>query len=82
MPLGQEAQHAAGQPFALERVRAERQVWPMHFERRAGHQHDAVPAVDLVELALDSDFQYECWMLTTSARWRSPIVKAIDNKGK
>ena len=32
---------------------------------------------DLVELALDSDFQYECWMLTTSARWRSPIIKAI-----
>jgi DNA-binding transcriptional LysR family regulator len=32
---------------------------------------------DLVELALDLDFQYECWMLTTAARWRSPIVKAI-----
>jgi DNA-binding transcriptional LysR family regulator len=31
----------------------------------------------LVELALDWDFQYECWMLTTSARWRSPIIKAI-----
>ncbi len=32
---------------------------------------------DLVELALEADFQYECWMLTTSARWRSPIIKAI-----
>jgi DNA-binding transcriptional LysR family regulator len=32
---------------------------------------------DLVELKLDTDFQYECWMLTTQARWRSPIVKAI-----
>jgi DNA-binding transcriptional LysR family regulator len=32
---------------------------------------------DLVELMLDSDFQYECWMLTTSTRWRSPIIKAI-----
>jgi len=32
---------------------------------------------DLVELALDSHFQYECWMLTTSARWRSPVIKAI-----
>jgi DNA-binding transcriptional LysR family regulator len=32
---------------------------------------------ELVELALEKDFQYECWMLTTSARWRSPVVKAI-----
>ena len=32
---------------------------------------------ELVELALDSDFQYECWMLTTKALWRSPVVKAI-----
>jgi len=32
---------------------------------------------DLVELRLDSEFQYECWMLTTSANWRSPIVKAV-----
>jgi len=32
---------------------------------------------DLAELALEADFQYECWMLTTSARWRSPIIKAI-----
>jgi DNA-binding transcriptional LysR family regulator len=31
----------------------------------------------LVELELDCDFRYECWMLTTSASWRSPIVKAI-----
>jgi DNA-binding transcriptional LysR family regulator len=31
----------------------------------------------LVELRLDSAFQYECWMLTTSTRWRSPIIKAI-----
>jgi DNA-binding transcriptional LysR family regulator len=32
---------------------------------------------DLVELRLDSEFRYECWMLTTWARWQSPIVKAI-----
>jgi hypothetical protein len=32
---------------------------------------------ELVELALDSDFQCEYWMFTTSARWRSPTVKAI-----
>ena len=32
---------------------------------------------ELVELKLEQDFQYECWMLTTSALWRSPIVKAI-----
>jgi len=32
---------------------------------------------DLVELVLDLDFQYECSMLTTIARWRSPIIKAI-----
>jgi hypothetical protein len=31
----------------------------------------------LVELTLASEFQYECWMLTTSALWRSPIVKAV-----
>jgi DNA-binding transcriptional LysR family regulator len=37
---------------------------------------------ELVEPALDSDFQYECWMLTTSARWRSPIVKAIARLSK
>lgn len=32
---------------------------------------------DLVEVGLISDFRYECWMLTTGATWRSPIVKAI-----
>ncbi|MDH2386792.1 LysR family transcriptional regulator [Bradyrhizobium sp. CER78] len=32
---------------------------------------------ELVELPLDADFRYECWMLTTSANWRSPIVKAV-----
>jgi DNA-binding transcriptional LysR family regulator len=32
---------------------------------------------DLAEVELDSDFRYECWMLTTSARWTSPIVKTI-----
>ncbi|MBR1146195.1 LysR substrate-binding domain-containing protein [Bradyrhizobium sp. AUGA SZCCT0431] len=40
------------------------------FERELGRG-------DLVELGLDSEFWYECWMLTTWARWRSPIVKAI-----
>jgi hypothetical protein len=32
---------------------------------------------ELVELTLEQDFRYECWMLTTAALWRSPIVKAI-----
>ena len=32
---------------------------------------------ELVELKLEQDFQYECWMLTTGALWRSPIIKAI-----
>jgi DNA-binding transcriptional LysR family regulator len=40
------------------------------FERELDHG-------DLVELRLDADFQYECWMLTTAANWRSPIFKAI-----
>jgi DNA-binding transcriptional LysR family regulator len=31
----------------------------------------------LVELALDWDSRYECWMLTTEANWHSPVVKAI-----
>jgi hypothetical protein len=26
---------------------------------------------------LETDFHYECWMLATSASWRSPIVKAV-----
>lgn len=32
---------------------------------------------ELVELALTSEFQYECWMLTTGALWHSPLVKAV-----
>lgn len=32
---------------------------------------------ELVELGLEIDFQYECWMLTSVARWSSPIVKAV-----
>ncbi|MBS0546443.1 MAG: LysR family transcriptional regulator [Proteobacteria bacterium] len=31
----------------------------------------------LVELPLRVEIGYECWMLTTEARWRSPIVKKI-----
>lgn len=31
----------------------------------------------LVELPLDATFRYECWMLTTEAKWRSPITKKI-----
>lgn len=31
----------------------------------------------LVELPLTRAFDYECWMLTTSSHWRSPIVKAV-----
>lgn len=30
----------------------------------------------LREIALDSAFQYECWMVTTGSLWRSSIVKA------
>jgi DNA-binding transcriptional LysR family regulator len=32
---------------------------------------------DLVEVILEAEFQYECWMLATPASWRSPIIKAI-----
>ena len=52
VPLGQEAQHALGEPLALERVRAEREVRAVHLERREGDEHDGARAVDLVELAL------------------------------
>jgi DNA-binding transcriptional LysR family regulator len=38
---------------------------------------DELKSGDLTELALDAEFQYECWMLTTSARWRSTVIKAI-----
>ena len=31
----------------------------------------------LVELRLRADAKYECWMLTTDAKWRSPVVKKI-----
>jgi DNA-binding transcriptional LysR family regulator len=31
----------------------------------------------LVELPLKGDIKYECWMLTTEAKWRSPVVKKI-----
>ncbi len=31
----------------------------------------------LVELPLRVDIGYECWMLTTEARWRSPVVKKV-----
>jgi DNA-binding transcriptional LysR family regulator len=31
----------------------------------------------LVELPLTWRARYECWMLVTEARWRSPIVKAV-----
>jgi DNA-binding transcriptional LysR family regulator len=31
----------------------------------------------LVELLLQAENRYECWMLTTEAKWRSPIVKKI-----
>jgi len=31
----------------------------------------------LVELQLQADVKYECWMLTTEAKWRSPVVKRI-----
>jgi len=32
---------------------------------------------ELAEVTLEADFQYECWMMTTVASWRSPITKAI-----
>lgn len=31
----------------------------------------------LVELPIDDPPKYECWMLTTQARWQSPVVKII-----
>jgi DNA-binding transcriptional LysR family regulator len=31
----------------------------------------------LVELPLQTEIKYECWMLTTEAKWRSPVVKKI-----
>jgi DNA-binding transcriptional LysR family regulator len=31
----------------------------------------------LVELPLDASFRYECWMLTTETKWRSPITRKI-----
>lgn len=34
-------------------------------------------AGSLVELPLARAFGYECWMLTTPAHWRSPLVKAV-----
>lgn len=40
---------------------------------------DELARGELVELTLDADFQYECWMLTTKALWRSPVVKTIAN---
>lgn len=36
----------------------------------------------LVELPLTWDTPYECWMLTTADRWRSPIVKAAAEAAK
>jgi DNA-binding transcriptional LysR family regulator len=38
---------------------------------------DELARGELVEVTLEADFQYECWMLTTAASWRSPIIKAI-----
>ncbi len=38
---------------------------------------DELQRGELVEVMLEADFQYECWMLTTAASWRSPIIKAI-----
>jgi DNA-binding transcriptional LysR family regulator len=32
---------------------------------------------ELAEVRLETDFHYECWMLATSASWRSPIVTAV-----
>lgn len=31
----------------------------------------------LVELPLRVEVSYECWMLTTEAKWRSPVVKKV-----
>lgn len=31
----------------------------------------------LVELKLQVEIGYECWMLTTEAKWRSPVVKKV-----
>ena len=52
VPLGEQAQHALGQPFALQRVGAERKVRAVHLERRAGDEHDGALAVEPIELLL------------------------------
>ena len=31
----------------------------------------------LVELKLRLEIGYECWMLTTESKWRSPVVKKV-----
>jgi DNA-binding transcriptional LysR family regulator len=31
----------------------------------------------LVEVSLAASSEYECWMLTTPDRWRSPVIKAV-----
>jgi DNA-binding transcriptional LysR family regulator len=31
----------------------------------------------LIELPLQAENKYECWMLTTEVKWRSPVVKKI-----
>lgn len=31
----------------------------------------------LVELKLRVEIGYECWLLTTEANWRSPVVKKV-----
>jgi DNA-binding transcriptional LysR family regulator len=36
----------------------------------------------LVELPISWDTPYECWMLTTADRWRSPVVKAAAEAAK
>ncbi|HEV2531988.1 LysR family transcriptional regulator [Phenylobacterium sp.] len=36
----------------------------------------------LVELPITWDTPYECWMLTTADRWRSPVVKAAAEAAK
>ena len=36
----------------------------------------------LVELKLRIEIGYECWMLTTEARWRSPVVKRVADFGR
>lgn len=43
---------------------------------------DDLASGQLVELPLDWNARYECWMLTTEGHWRSPVIQAIAELAK